>query len=86
MQKVKLGKTPLHISRIGMGGIPIQRPPVDETIPIIQHVLDRGITFIDTVNGYGESEECIGAAISGTNSTLYCRKRKHFVVPYKSDL
>lgn len=64
MQKVKLGKTGLEVSRVGMGGIPIQRPPRDDAIRIIQHALDRGITFIDTAYGYGESEERIGTAIS----------------------
>ena len=64
MQKVKLGKTGLEVSRVGMGGIPIQRPPRDDAIRMIQHALDRGITFIDTAYGYGESEERIGTAIS----------------------
>jgi len=43
-----LGKTGLKVSRIGMGGIPIQRPPEEEAIRVVQRALDLGINFIDT--------------------------------------
>jgi aryl-alcohol dehydrogenase-like predicted oxidoreductase len=48
-----------------MGGIPIQRPPLDEAVKLVQHALDLGINFIDTSRGYGESEERIGKGIAG---------------------
>ena len=63
MNTVRLGKTGLKVSRIGMGGIPIQRPPDEEAVGIIRHALDLGITFVDTSLGYGTSEERIGRAI-----------------------
>lgn len=65
MKRVRLGKTGLNVSRIGMGGIPLTRPPEDETIKMIQCALDLGITLIDTAYGYGagKSEICIGKAI-----------------------
>jgi predicted aldo/keto reductase-like oxidoreductase len=65
MKTVELGKTGLRVSRIGMGGIPIQRPTEEEAIKVIQHALDLGITFIDTALAYGTSEERIGKAIHG---------------------
>jgi predicted aldo/keto reductase-like oxidoreductase len=65
MKKMKLGKTKLEISRVGMGGIPIQRPSEKEAIKIIRRALDLGITFIDTAVGYGDSEGRIGKAITG---------------------
>ncbi|MBU7045281.1 MAG: aldo/keto reductase [Theionarchaea archaeon] len=65
MNTVRLGKTGLTVSRIGIGGIPIQRPPEEEAVKIIQHALDLGITLIDTSLGYGTSEERIGKAIHG---------------------
>ncbi|NHJ06299.1 MAG: aldo/keto reductase, partial [Candidatus Heimdallarchaeota archaeon] len=65
MQKVRLGRTNLKVSRVGIGGIPIQRPPEKEAIEIIQHALDNGINLIDTSIGYGESEIRIGKAIAG---------------------
>ena len=65
MKTVRLGKTGLEVSRIGMGGIPITRPTESEAIKVIQRALDLGITFIDTVRRYGPSEERIGKAITG---------------------
>lgn len=65
MKTVRLGKTGLEVSRVGIGGIPLQRPREDEAINVIQRALDLGITLIDTAIGYGESERRIGKAIKG---------------------
>jgi aryl-alcohol dehydrogenase-like predicted oxidoreductase len=67
MKTVRLGKTGLEVSRVGMGGIPIQRPPLDEAVRVIQRALDLGVNFIDTAYSYGAgmSEERIGKAIAG---------------------
>ena len=65
MKTVNLGKTGLRVSRVGMGGIPIQRPPLEEAVRVINHALDRGINFIDTSIGYGDSEIIIGKAVAG---------------------
>jgi predicted aldo/keto reductase-like oxidoreductase len=64
MRSVRLGKTNLEVSRVGMGGIPIQRPTEDESIKIIHRALDLGVNFIDTAAGYGVSEERIGRALA----------------------
>ena len=40
MKTVRLGKTDLEVSRIGMGGIPIQRLTEDEAIKVVQRCLD----------------------------------------------
>lgn len=65
METVRLGKTGLVVSRIGMGGIPLQRPTEEEAIRVIRCALDLGITLIDTARGYGESEERVGKALVG---------------------
>ena len=65
MITTRLGKTGLEVSRVGIGGIPIQRPSEDEAIKIIHRALDLGINFIDTAAGYGNSEERIGKALIG---------------------
>lgn len=65
MKTVRLGKTGLEVSRVGMGGIPIQRPAEDEAIEVIRRTLDLGISLIDTSIGYGDSEMRIGKAIAG---------------------
>jgi predicted aldo/keto reductase-like oxidoreductase len=67
MKTVRLGKTGLEVSRVGMGGIPLTRPSEKEAVKVIQRALDLGINFIDTAYGYGAgmSEERIGKAITG---------------------
>ncbi|MFX0092417.1 MAG: aldo/keto reductase [Candidatus Hodarchaeota archaeon] len=64
MKTMKLGKTDLRVSRIGMGGIPILRPSENEAIKVIQRALELGVNFIDTSLGYGDSEVRIGKAIA----------------------
>jgi len=65
MNTVRLGKSELMVSRVGMGGIPIQRPPFDEAVRVIRRALDLGVSLIDTSRGYGDSEERIGVAVAG---------------------
>jgi predicted aldo/keto reductase-like oxidoreductase len=64
MEKVRLGKTELMVSRVGFGGIPIQRLTEAEAVRVVQSCVDMGITFIDTANAYTTSEERIGRAIA----------------------
>jgi aryl-alcohol dehydrogenase-like predicted oxidoreductase len=65
MKTVRLGKTGLEVSRVGMGGIPITRPTEAEAVKVIRRALDLGVNFIDTSPGYRDSEERIGRAIAG---------------------
>jgi len=65
MQKIRLGKTGLMVSRIGMGGIPIQRAPMDAALKVINRALDLGVNLIDTSIAYGDSEIRIGRGIAG---------------------
>jgi len=64
MKGVRLGRTGAQISRIGFGGIPIQRLTEPEAILVVQHCLELGVTFLDTANGYSTSEERIGQALA----------------------
>ena len=65
MKSVRLGKTGLMVSRVGFGGIPIQRLTEAEAVLVLQRCLDLGVTFLDTANGYSTSEERIGKAFAG---------------------
>ena len=64
MKSVRLGKTGLQVSRIGFGGIPIQRLTEPEAIQLVRRCLELGVTFFDTANGYSTSEERIGKALA----------------------
>lgn len=71
-----LGKTGLKISRMGFGGIPIQRIDAEGTKTLIHELKDAGVNFIDTARGYTVSEEYLGYALEGI--------REDFVVATKS--
>ena len=60
-----LGKTGLNISRMGFGGIPIQRIDAEGTKVLMHQLMDAGINFIDTARGYTVSEEYLGYALEG---------------------
>jgi predicted aldo/keto reductase-like oxidoreductase len=72
VKTVRLGKTDLEVSRVGIGGIPLTRPTEAEAIKLVQRALDLGINFIDTAYGYGDgmSEERIGKALTGRRDQM----------------
>jgi len=63
MEKKRFGRTGLMVSRIAFGGIPIERLSVSEAADVVRGVIRLGVNFIDTANGYSDSEEKIGLAI-----------------------
>ena len=71
-----LGKTGLKISRLGFGGIPIQRIDAEGTKALMHQMKEAGINYIDTARGYTVSEEYLGYALEGI--------REHFVIATKS--
>ena len=71
-----LGKTGLKISRLGFGGIPIQRIDAEGTKELIHAIHEAGINYIDTARGYTVSEEYLGYALEGI--------RQDFVLATKS--
>ena len=76
MQYTELGKTGLKISRVGFGGIPIQRIDVEKTRLLMQEMVKKGVNYIDTARGYTVSEEYLGEALKDI--------RQHFVLATKS--
>jgi predicted aldo/keto reductase-like oxidoreductase len=64
MKTTRLGKTELKVSRVGFGGIPIQRLTEADAIQVVQRCLELGVTFLDTANAYTTSEGYIGKALA----------------------
>lgn len=71
-----LGKTGLKISRLGLGGIPIQRVDAEQTKDLMHQLKKKGVNFVDTARGYTVSEEYLGYALEGI--------REDFVIATKS--
>ena len=65
MEYRTLGKTGLRVSRVGFGGIPIQRITKEEAPLLLRIAQEHGINYIDTARAYTVSEEWIGYAIEG---------------------
>ena len=65
MEYITLGKTDLKVSRLGFGGIPIQRVDAATTKELVKDMAEKGINYIDTARGYTVSEEFLGEALEG---------------------
>ncbi len=76
MKYTVLGKTGLNISKLGFGGIPIQRIDAEGTKVLMDRLIEAGINFIDTAKGYTVSESYLGYALEG--------RRDKFVLATKS--
>src|SRR5437867_11786718 len=83
LEKVRLGKSNLDITRVGIGTAPIGSSPnwhvywgpQDEqtAIKAIRKALDIGVNWIDTAPfyGWGRAEEIVGKAIQGRRDDVY---------------
>ena len=76
MEYTMLGKTGLRISRMGFGGIPIQKTDAQVTRTLMQELAAHGVNYIDTARGYTVSEAYLGEALDGL--------RDRFVLATKS--
>ena len=84
MQSRRLGSTDIVASRLGFGAARIARletPNVagadvdgatrEGAVELVNALLDRGVNFIDTAAGYGDSEEVLGVALAGRRSECW---------------
>jgi len=76
MEYISLGKTGLRVSRMGFGGIPIQRIDAAGTRVLMEKLLEAGVNYVDSARGYTVSEAYLGEALEGM--------RDRFVVATKS--
>ena len=76
MEKTRLGKTNLEVTRTAFGALPIQRLSIDDAACLLKDAYNAGINFFDTARGYSDSEEKIGYALSDV--------RNHIVIATKS--
>lgn len=76
MKYTTLGKTGLNCAVVSFGGIPIQRSDAENTLAVVDKMLEHGMNFIDTARAYTVSEEYLGAALEG--------RRDRFILATKS--
>ena len=63
MEKVRLGRTNLIVTKLGWGGIPIQRAEEAQAVSVVRAVVDMGVDLLDTARGYTNSERKVGLAL-----------------------
>lgn len=76
MEKVRLGKTDLYVTKPAFGALPIQRICTHDAVDLLRKAYDAGINYFDTANAYTDSEEKIGLALHDV--------RAHIVISTKS--
>jgi len=77
MDKIKLGRTNLMVTRSGFGALPVQRVSFDEAKNILRKAYDNGINFFDTARAYSDSEEKIGYSLSDVRSEIIIATKSH---------
>lgn len=70
MDKVRLGRTGLIVSKNGFGALPIQRVGMEEAARILRKAYDGGINYFDTAHVYSDSEEKIGYALADVRENI----------------
>ena len=63
MEKIRLGRTDLMVSRTAFGALPIQRTSQAEARALVRRAYEAGINYFDTANAYTDSEEKLGEAL-----------------------
>ena len=71
METRKLGRSPLQVSPLGLGLMSMSgvygNADDAQSIALIHHALERGVTFLDSADmyGWGHNEELLGKALKG---------------------
>lgn len=73
MEKRQLGKTDMHVTRLGVGLSEIGFGGISEDVAadVLNAALDGGINFLDTAECYNNSEELVGKAVSQRRSDYF---------------
>jgi predicted aldo/keto reductase-like oxidoreductase len=77
MDKIKLGRTNLMVTRSGFGALPIQRISFEDAKKILRKAYDNGINFFDTARMYSDSEEKIGYSLSDVRKDIIIATKSH---------
>ena len=70
MEKTRLGKAGLMVSRTSFGCIPIQRLSDADSTALLRAAYDGGINFYDTARAYSTSEHKLGLALGDVRDKI----------------
>ena len=63
MEKIRLGRTGLLVTKTAFGALPIQRISKADAVKLVRRAYEAGINYFDTANMYTDSEEKLGEAL-----------------------
>ena len=74
----RLGKTDVHLSIIGMGGIVVMNSTPAASKSIVAEAVDRGVNYFDVAPSYGDAQLLLGPALAPyrQKSFLACKTGK----------
>ena len=70
MEKIRLGKTDLMVTKNGFGALPVQRVDMETAKTILRKAYKGGINYFDTARAYTDSEEKIGYALADVRENI----------------
>lgn len=70
MEKIRLGKTGLMVTKTAMGCLPIQRRSTEDAVAILRAAYEGGINYFDTANAYSDSEHKMGLALRDVRENI----------------
>ncbi|MBN2397326.1 MAG: aldo/keto reductase [Deltaproteobacteria bacterium] len=87
-RQVTLGRTGIRVTRLGFGGIPIQRVSEREAVETVIRAIERGVDFIDTSRAYTTSETRIGIALreTGKKVVMATKSQQHSADKVRRDV
>jgi predicted aldo/keto reductase-like oxidoreductase len=77
MDKIKLGRTGLMVSRSSFGALPIQRVSFDEAKKLLVMAYENGMNFFDTARMYSDSEEKIACGLGPVRKNIIIATKTH---------
>ena len=63
MEKIRLGRTELLVTKTAFGALPIQRLTKPDAAKLVRWAFEAGINYFDTANMYSDSEEKLSLAL-----------------------
>ena len=70
MEKIRLGRTDLWVTKTAFGALPIQRISQADAVKLVRQAYEGGINYFDTANAYTDSEEKLGIALQGIRQNV----------------
>lgn len=77
MERIRLGRTNLMVSRSSFGALPIQRLTLEQSTNLLRRAYEAGINYYDTARMYTDSEEKIGHALSDVRENIIISSKTH---------